>query len=232
MKLTKVSTLHEIYLLEKNGGHKNMRKIRYNGKILYRFMERLYIPDHVYNLKEDIVKELNNIREKYEMSIIDKVFNDLVIRESLTALQSEIKPDNIVNILDFGCGNGYAGEFIKSFFPESRLFGSDIRKPIEKKRLSVYNDFVVARMDANLPFSGDFFNVILAYFVFHFRISDFQLDELKRVIKPQGILFFNLINSTDFSILDRLTDKGFTLIKEQEFTSVSNSCIGYFYKVN
>lgn len=207
-----------------------MRKVLHNGKILYRFMDRLYIPDHVYNLKEDVVRELNNIREKYEISVIDKIFNDTVIKDSMKVLLSSLESNSKVNVLDFGCGNGYAGEIIKTYIPEAHLFGVDIRKPLERKLLSTYNDFSVAKMDANLPYAGQFFDFILAYFVFHFRVSDSQLDELRRVIKPNGVLFFNLINSTDFSILKRLSDKGFYQINEIEISSSDNSCMGYFYK--
>ncbi len=227
MKLTKISNRFDIFISEEKNDRKN-KPIYLNGnKVYYRFMGRFYIPDHVYKLSPPFVKELNNLREKYALTVIDKEFNDKVIVDALDNLKHKYKGH--IKLLDFGCGYGYAGGLIKSVFPDSALFGIDIRKPLERKLLQCYSDFTIKSIDARLPYAVNFFDIIVSFFVFHFYISDFQIKELSRVIKPNGTLFVNLINSADFEVLNRLNEAGFTISEQTEIVTKNNSGRGYFY---
>src|ERR1700680_2589810 len=110
MKLTKISTQFDIFLSDEKDDRKNKPIHLKGNKVFYRFMGRFYIPDHVYKLSPAFVKELNNLREKYALTVIDKEFNDLVISNALDALK--LKYRDHVKVLDFGCGYGYAGGLI------------------------------------------------------------------------------------------------------------------------
>lgn len=227
MKLIKVSTQYDIYKSDEKDFSKNRPIAFVNNKVFYRFMNCLYIPDHVYKLPPDYVKELNNVREKFALSIIDQEFNDLVISTTLTNLSESYGSNSV--ILDFGCGYGYAGPLIKRRFPNAKLFGVDIRKPLKKKLLELYSSFSIQQVDSSLPFSDNFFDIIVSFFVFHFYVSDNQIAELSRVIKKNGTFFLNLINSADFEVLDRIHKAGFELQSEIEFSTAKNSGRGYFY---
>jgi SAM-dependent methyltransferase len=191
-------------------------------------MNRIYIPELVYKLDPSFVKELNNLREKYAISIIDKEYNDLTIKTTLDYVKNN--RTNNTNILEFGCGNGYAGEYIKKNFSESKLYGIDIRKPLERKLLSFYNDFTVRGINQRFTYSDNYFDLIFSFFVFHFYVSSNQLKEISRVLKPNSLLCFNLINSSDFSILDRLYKIGFRILDEIEINTINNSGKVYVYK--
>jgi SAM-dependent methyltransferase len=227
MKLTKISNQFDIFLSDEKDDKKNKHVYLKGNKVYYRFMGRFYIPDHVYKLSPSFVKELNNLREKYALTVIDKEFNDLVIFGALETLKD--KYTGHVKILDFGCGYGYAGGLIKSVFPDSALFGIDIRKPLERKLFNYYNDFTIKAIDISLPYSDNFFDIIVSFFVFHFYVSDSQIRELSRIIKPNGTLYINLINSADFDVLDRLNEAGFMIVEEAEIATNNNSGRGYFY---
>lgn len=227
MKLTKISNQFEIFLSNQKDENKNKAILLKNSRVFYRFMNRLYIPEHVYKLSPAFVKELNNLRDKYALSIIDKEYNDLIIDNALDYLKARFS--NSLRVLDFGCGNGYASSFIKRKFSDSLLFGYDVRKPLEKKLLETYTDVAFKTVDSKLPYSNEFFDVILAFFVFHFYVSDLQLRELTRILKPSGILFINLINSADFDILNRINNVGFSIVEEVVFSTTNNTGRGYFY---
>lgn len=227
MKLTKISTQFDIFLSEEKDDKNNTPIYLIGNKMYYRFMGWFYIPERVYNLPPDFVIELNNLREKYASIVIDKEFNDLII--STTLDYHKLKFNGHVNILDFGCGYGYAGEFIKSKFPESLLLGVDIKEPLERKLLKSYNEFAITTIDSYLPYTDNFFEIIVSFFVFHFHVSDIQINELSRVIKSKGILFVNLINSANFEVLDRLNKAGFIIEDHTEITASNNKGSGYFY---
>lgn len=226
MSLIKVNKNFEIYLSKRKV---NDKAITISNKTYYRFMDKLYIPRPVYKLSSSYVKELNNIREKYITTIIDKNYNKNIIYNIIKYL--EINNITDVRILDFGCGNGYPGYLIKKEISKSKLFGFDIRKPLRRKYLNYYDNIEIKDINASLPYPNNFFDVITSFFVFHFFIPDTQLNELKRVIKQDGILYFNLINSSDFNIINKIEKLGFKLLEKKEIKTASNIGQSYTYKL-
>ena len=75
-------------------------------------------------------------------------------------------------------------------------------------------------MDINreLPFKNDFFDLIIALFVFHFRITDIQIKSIHRILKKDGLLCFNLIKSANRKIIDRFLAEGFVIEKSEKIT--------------
>ena len=218
MKLTKINSRFEIYISDQKNAEFNAPTIRINNLKFYRFMDRLYIPDRVYKLSTSYVKEVNNIREEYALKIIDKEYNDRIISQSLNYLSTQDHSKKMT-VLDFGCGYGYAGHQIKSEFDDSMLFGYDIRKPKERKLLKIYSDVAFSDINSKMPYSNDMFDIILAYFVFQFFIPDFQLAEINRILKPNGVLFINLINSADDLIREHISTHGFEHYNTQKYTT-------------
>jgi SAM-dependent methyltransferase len=97
-------------------------------------------------------------------------------------------------ILDYGCGRGD-----KSLLYLARgayVFGIDISveyiedaKESAKKAGYSENQFSFVAMDAHkLNFDDDFFDIVIGYGILHHLDTAIALDEIHRVLKPQGRL--------------------------------------------
>ncbi len=99
-------------------------------------------------------------------------------------------------ILEVGCGIGSMARKISNRFNSMKYFGIDqSESEIELARRRLFGpetDFTVA--DAkNLPFKDEFFDLIISHMSIHL-IKDHEglFSELKRVIKPNGHLYFTI----------------------------------------
>jgi len=77
-----------------------------------------------------------------------------------------------------------------------------------------YDEFKRITTNSALPFEYQYFDIIIALFVFHFKITDTQIESLYNTLKDDGVLCFNLIKSADKNIINRLENVGFR-IKEK-----------------
>ena len=117
-----------------------------------------------------------------------------------------------VAILDFGCSSG---RVLRHFYPQHReqgwhLFGVDIQaRPVEWMRQNFPNEFCVytGTVLPKLPFADNSLDVIYGISVFtHIKyLWDMWLLELKRVLKPGGLLIqtFHSENAWDFYYKNR-----------------------------
>jgi ubiquinone/menaquinone biosynthesis C-methylase UbiE len=111
-------------------------------------------------------------------------------------LIAEISPQTNEKILEFGFGTGQNLILLKQQFPDNQLFGVDIDPKVKKiaeakiKKLNLpitlnlYNGF-------NLPYEDNTFDKVFSSLVFHQLDKEskkISLDELYRVLKPQGNL--------------------------------------------
>ena len=68
--------------------------------------------------------------------------------------------------LDFGCGNGYAGEIIKTYIPGSSFYLLIFEITLERETTS-YNDFFSCKDGHKFAFTQDnFFDFIFSLFLF------------------------------------------------------------------
>lgn len=117
------------------------------------------------------------------------------IIHALRRVGREIK--DFHRILDFGCGCGRILRFLTDdLHPSSRAYGTDIDEEAITWCSRTYDhEFQVNRHHPPLSYSSDSFDCILAIAVFrHFNEEDqfLWLKELKRVLKPKGILLLSL----------------------------------------
>jgi ubiquinone/menaquinone biosynthesis C-methylase UbiE len=63
-----------------------------------------------------------------------------------------------------------------------------------------------------LPYYSEFFDVIIALFVFHFRIESLYLSEIWRVLKHNGIFIYNTYNIEQSGLGSSLLEAGFNSI--------------------
>ncbi len=133
---------------------------------------------------------IKKVKESY--NLIAQHF-DLTRQENwpeLKELLSSFKKGD--RVLDFGCGNGRFYELIKDF--EIEYFGVDISEQlleIAKNRVPS-GKFYLIKEDLSLPFSDQFFDIIVCIASLH-HIPSFNLQlkvvkELYRVLKKDGFV--------------------------------------------
>jgi len=129
-------------------------------------------------------------------------------------------------VLDYGCGPGsYVTAVAESVGKAGRIYALDINptaiKMVEKiavkKQLTNLETILSDRKTGLLDDSID---VVLLYDTFH-GLSDPNrvLEELRRVLKPNGVLSFNDHHMQDKEIISKVTSNGlFRLLRKGERT--------------
>jgi ubiquinone/menaquinone biosynthesis C-methylase UbiE len=120
-------------------------------------------------------------------------------------------PEQNLNILDLGCGDGLCTGFFREYFPNSVLQGLDVsrqsilsavQRKIPKAQFNAYNG-------SQIPFKNGSFHIILMAGVLH-HVVDVPnqirlIDECQRVLKNEGRLFVfehNPLNPITRKIVD------------------------------
>jgi 2-polyprenyl-3-methyl-5-hydroxy-6-metoxy-1,4-benzoquinol methylase len=121
--------------------------------------------------------------------------NDLYYREkiSINFLSSVVSKGS--QILDAGCGNGKFMGAVMDSFPYVNILGADFSE--EELSEAKNNNLQVFKSDFNefIPFNSDRFNVVYAAEVIEHLVNpDLFLDELYRVLKPEGYLILTTPN--------------------------------------
>jgi 2-polyprenyl-3-methyl-5-hydroxy-6-metoxy-1,4-benzoquinol methylase len=106
------------------------------------------------------------------------------------------------NILDFGCGWGRIIRYFMKDIDESKLHGCD---PVEKmieicKQQNQWCNFTKINTRPPTPYQDNTFDLIYSFSVFSHlseEMSDLQLAELTRILKPGGMLILTT-RSRDF----------------------------------
>jgi SAM-dependent methyltransferase len=134
------------------------------------------------------------------------------IREAVIEFASHIKKDSVV--LDFGCGEKPYYPFFKDVVRE--YIGIDIDNSPEKNE----NMNLTIKQGEALPFQDEYFDAIVSTQVFeHIEDLYFYAKELRRVLKPGGIVFISAAYAWDFHPYPndywRITEDGYnSLFKE------------------
>lgn len=106
-------------------------------------------------------------------------------------IQKLLPTDSRLNFLDFGCGKGTILKEIAAIRPKFCLYGTDISGSalmIAKRRIA-QGVFRLLKADQRIPFSGSFFDYVLAADVLeHVEDTSTAFRELARVLKKGGKL--------------------------------------------
>jgi cyclopropane fatty-acyl-phospholipid synthase-like methyltransferase len=108
-----------------------------------------------------------------------------------------MKIDEFATILDFGCGCGRVLRWLAEVVPAERLFGTDFDKVAVEWLQGNFNE-TTCRENGALPptdFTDNFFDLIIGYSVFTHFDRDYQdkwLSELKRIVKPNGVVLLTV----------------------------------------
>ena len=98
----------------------------------------------------------------------------------------------ISNILDAGCGTGYAAKFLHERFPQARIFGCDIA---HKMLLQAKNDSfsgICADLE-NMPFANNCFDLIFSSLALQWCSLPKAFSEFNRVLKKNGQIVFSTL---------------------------------------
>ncbi len=112
--------------------------------------------------------------------------------EELFSILIKHIPEGSKNILDIACGTGKSTEPLVEI--NLKVSGVDhdpqmieeAQKQAQIKNLRI--DYQVSEAE-HLPFPDNYFDVITVGTAFHFFVNDTAMSEIKRVLKPKGLLF-------------------------------------------
>jgi len=129
---------------------------------------------------------------------VENIYNKnklITIQECLKLLPSRGR------VLDIGCFNGYFLDILKEKGYET--YGIDASTEAIKICNSKGHKTIEANLEENFPFEDNFFDAITGLEIIeHLADTDNLLKEIKRTLKPKGILIFSTPNF--FSLSRRL----------------------------
>ncbi|HAT8492078.1 TPA: class I SAM-dependent methyltransferase [Vibrio vulnificus] len=172
-------------------------ELTYDNRKYYRYMDKIYIPDLPARLSKEDVSALSEIRIKLNGEVIDYSYT----KELINVLIKKLGNSQIDNIIDFGCGGGILAEVLiegKYNLKVKSVIGLDISnfavnfasKKYDLLENIAHKAFLFDGSDC-LNIENESIDAIISSFVMHFPIYDNQLEELFRVLKPNGCFVYN-----------------------------------------
>ncbi len=158
-------------------------------------------PDLSWNMILSLVQlsnEETNIIEQYKNA---KNLNDRIsLHEKYSTnkqgwfnwLFNQIDFSRVNRLLELGCGNGKLWQENRIDLRNREIFLSDISEGmVEEVRNKLGTDFNCIVADAEkIPFKDEYFDSIIAnHVLFYLNDLDLGLKEIRRVLKPKGILY-------------------------------------------
>jgi len=139
-------------------------------------------------------------------------------------------------ILDTGCGSGLTLIQLAKKFPFCDCYGIDLsdslleaaNEAIQKEKLTARVKFLKANV-LDIPFPNRYFDVVLNINVLHLVDEPIQmLNEIERVLKPDGFFFLTDLRRNILGILEKEIKSAFTVEEVKEIISKSDFPLGNF----
>jgi ubiquinone/menaquinone biosynthesis C-methylase UbiE len=130
------------------------------------------------------------------------------IQEMMNILrQAGASPENLGHILEFGCGDGRMIRWLEEWAGKREIWGTDIdagRIFWCKQNLGSPFRFITTTSVPHLPFEDRYFDFIYAGSVFtHIDdLADAWFAELRRILRPGGILYVTVHLKNDIALLE------------------------------
>lgn len=114
-------------------------------------------------------------------------------------------------VLDFGCGAGRMIRWLKSYSAACEIWGTDISSDHifwANKYLRPPFNFATTTTIPHLPFKDNYFNLIYCGSVFtHIDdLTDAWLLELRRILTPEGRLYFTIHDKNSIELIKSLPE--------------------------
>lgn len=99
-------------------------------------------------------------------------------------------------VLEIGCGAGAGTRFLKELLEPTELYGVDISEDaIAKAKKKGLTAYTINVGDEKLPFKNNFFDLIITFEVVeHVFDTGAFIEEIRRVLKPEGTLYISTPN--------------------------------------
>lgn len=175
----------------------------------------------------------NSYAERMDLDLIDlNIEYKSFFEKHLAVYEFTKKFINLQNIvLDNGCGTGYGAFLLAPFV--SKIIGTDISSDAicKAKQKYQHKNLCFEIMDAqNLKFANDNFDLICSFQVIeHIEKIDLYLNEMKRVIKPNGMIVISTPNKYTFATQEKIGNPFH--IKEFYPEELQNFLLKYFSNV-
>lgn len=186
------------------------RTLEIDGKRWYRFMDWIYTPAPAFELHQEAVVRLCDLRLAHKDRLISRGVNG----EALALLADCVKDvrgaDRYVDILDFGCGDGEAGAFLMSKVRQSRVVFADVSEAALQRATALGRDRCTLIRDGVLPFDSDVFDLVIAAYVFHFQAPWHMLGEIKRCLRVGGVFAATIYGPYTRAFVGALDKRGFS----------------------
>jgi ubiquinone/menaquinone biosynthesis C-methylase UbiE len=162
--------------------------------------------------------EEEQMKDAYRLTArwYDKVFEPINKGLRLLGLRM-FRPKQDMSILDVGCGTGATLEFYKRY--KCNLFGIDTSPAmlvIAKQRLGDAAELHLGSA-AEMPWPDQAFDLVVSMLVIHEMRQPIRLavlDEIKRVLKPDGRLLFIDFNPGPVKTIEGWRTKAIILLSE------------------
>jgi ubiquinone/menaquinone biosynthesis C-methylase UbiE len=118
-------------------------------------------------------------------------------RQALVPLKAALAQRRVARLLDVACGTGCFLREVKANYPRLRVIGLDLSPhylAVARRKLQPWSraSFVEGAAEA-MPFADGQFDAVACIYLFHElppRIRRAAVDEIRRVLKPGGMLIF------------------------------------------
>ena len=139
-------------------------------------------------------------------------------------------------ILDAGCGFGWTDIILAQRFPDSEVVGIDLSEPLLRRAnqaaqsASLDDRVTFEKGDVQqLPYEDDSFHVVLNLNMVHLVEDPVRmLDEMERVLEPNGLLFVADLRRSWAGLIEREIKSALTLDEARDLFSQSKLREGVF----
>lgn len=199
-------------------------EVEYKGNTYFRFMDYFYIQNK--NLDELNYEQVSNLcRARAMYPALISSANE-VVRNFLKSLVKAIQPSSL---LEIGAGQNPVFKTGDDAIP-SRYILSDADVEVIKYHTELNGECYNFSQDiCELPNSENFLEMAIAAFVLHFPFHNSQLLEIKKRLKPSGVVVANVYRRSIASreeLTRDIKDAGFEIAKIQD---TNNLCHDHEY---
>lgn len=170
-------------------------------KSLHRFMNNIYLPVSLHNLSQAQICVLNRYREERldkDSQFKHREYSRAIVVNAIL----EMQPDSVFEV---GCGKFP----IIQDAPVSRYAAVEI----DPEAISPKSDYLIG-METDNGFIAQLqkYQICVALYVFHFKVSDGLINLIDRVLESPGLVLYNVVSDEAehiLSVADRLSERGF-----------------------
>ncbi len=145
-----------------------------------------------------------------DMISMPRWFYEEVIRQLDMALSRSSESTSQLRLLDIGCGNGFLLRMISCAFSGGEICGMDFSNTLCRRTLEMIspNGNVVLGTAGRLPFKDHSMDVVtMTEVIEHLQQPSEALNDVYRILRPNGILLLTVPNATAFEPFSKIGER-------------------------